>query len=156
MPEASREIDAAVQLLYDAFASQPRRAHLDFCDHCVSPQEADALVRTPIRDISADLLQVFVLNAMSETWGSWEDLQCYLPRILELVASGDLGRYDVSGLFSGMGIRWREWPEAQQHALTAYLTALWRLILAEHSRPGSFDVPDVLEAAQVMGITVTA
>lgn len=154
MPDVSRELRAAVHRLYKVFASQPRRAKIEFCDHCVSPQEAEALVTTPLQEVGADLLRVFVLNAMSETWGDWEDLRFYLPRVLELVAMGKLDRYDIMGLFSGMGLRWHDWPQDQHDALASYLAALWRATLTGYWLPSNLDVLDVLEAAGDLGVPI--
>lgn len=54
-----------------------------------------------------------------------------------------------------MGIRWRDWPQDQQHALTRYLTALWRVTLTEYWHPRRLDALGVLEAAGDLGISVT-
>src|SRR5215471_14904864 len=111
-------LSEAVRALYDAFASRSRRAEIesDACDHCVSRQEARALARTPLNQISADLLSTFILNASSWTWGTPDDLWYYLPRILELVATGGLDSYDLWSLFPVMGLYWGDWPEEQQDA----------------------------------------
>ncbi len=49
MPERPlpQQLDAAIGQVYDVFASRPRRAQIEFCEHCVSPQEAEALAKTP-------------------------------------------------------------------------------------------------------------
>ena len=154
MPDELRELDAAVRQLYDAFAARQRRGQLDFCAHCVSPQEAEALIESPLGDLSADLLRVFVLNAISETWGTPDDLWYYLPRVLEFVAIGEFSRYDISGLFIAVSLRWRNWPLDQQDALTGYLTALWKAIIAGYRLPGKLDVVDVLEAVSDLGISM--
>src|SRR5262249_33146268 len=120
-------LNEAVRALYDAFASRSRRAEIEFdaCDHCVSLEEARALARTPLRDIDAGVLSAFILNASSETWGTADDLWYYLPRILELVATGEFNSDDLWSLFTVMGLRWRDWPQEQQEAVGRYMSALW-------------------------------
>jgi hypothetical protein len=118
----------------------------------VSPQEARALARAPLRDINGELLSTFILNAVSETWGTPDDLWYYLPRILELVASGDLNSYDLRSLFPVMGMQWRSWPRDQQDAMNAYMTALWQATVTRVWHPGSLSVLDVLEAAGDLGL----
>lgn len=76
----------------------------------------------------------------------------YLPRVLEFVAIGEFGRYEVSGLFSAISIRWRDWPQDQQDALAGYLAARWSATIAGYWYPGRLDVLDVLEAAGDLGI----
>src|SRR5215469_2345641 len=124
MAEEFPDVDSAIRRLYAAFAARPRSPRLDFCDHCVSAEDAEALVSLPLRDLGADLLRDFVFNAISWTWGEPDDVWYYLPRVLEFVVSGELGRYDVSGLFTAISTRWRDWPSDQQDALARYLTAL--------------------------------
>jgi len=147
-------LNEAVRALYDAFASRSRRAEIEFdaCDHCVSPEEARALARTPLRDIDAGVLSTFILNASSETWGTADDLWYYLPRILELVATGEFNSYDLWSLFSVMGLRWRDWPQDQQDAVGRYVNALWQATLAGYWHPVKLSVVEVLQAAADLGL----
>jgi hypothetical protein len=148
-------VNEAVKALYDAFATRSRRAEIEFdaCDHCVSPQEAGALARTPLDQISADLLSTFILNASSWTWGTPDDLWFYLPRILELVANGGLDSYGLWSLFPVMGLYWRDWPQAQQDAVSGFLSALWHATVTGYWHPGRLSVLDVLEAAGSLGLS---
>src|SRR5262249_35347172 len=151
-------LNEAVRALYDAFASRSRRAEIEFdaCDHCVSPEEARALARTPLRDIDAGVLSTFILNASSETWGTADDLWYYLPRILELVATGEFNSDDLWSLFTVMGLRWRDWPQEQQEAVGRYMSALWLATLAGYWHPVKLSVVEVLEAAAVPGLPTAA
>ena len=152
MPDQLNGLNRSVKALYDVFASRSRRAEIEFdaCDHCVSPQEARALARTPLREIDAEVLSTFILNATSWTWGTPDDLWYYVPRILELAANGGLNRYDIWGLFSVMGRHWRDWPEEQQDAVSSYMSELWQAIIAGY--PGNLSVLDVLEDAGELGL----
>jgi hypothetical protein len=147
-------LNEAVRALYDAFARRPRRAEIEFdaCDHCVSPEEARALARTPLHDIDAEVLSTFILSASSETWGTADDLWYYLPRILELVAIGEFNSHDLWSLFSVMGPRWRDWPQEQQDAVGRYMSALWHAAVAGYWHPVKLSVLDVLEAAGDLGL----
>jgi hypothetical protein len=147
MPVESLTLDAAIERLYDSFAAWPRSEQLDFCSHCVLPDEAAALARTPLRDLGSELLKLFLFNALSWTWGEPDDLWHYLPRILELLADGELGDYELDMLFTAAGGVWRDWPQDQQDALTGYLTALWRAVLSGDQRTAGLSVPGLLQAA---------
>ena len=147
-------LSEAVRALYDAFANCSRRAEIEFdaCDHCVSPEEARALARTPLHDIDAQVLSAFILNASSETWGTPDDLWYYLPRILDLVATGEFNRNDLWSLFTVMGLQWRDWPQDQQDAVGRYMSALWQATLAGYWHPVKLSVLEVLEAAGDLGL----
>jgi hypothetical protein len=154
MPEKLQELDTAVERLYDAFSAvQPRDdLRTDLCDHCVSAQEAEMLTATPLRDINAGLLRHFMSHALAFTWGTPDDLQHFLPRILELVAAGEYNSIDTTSLFSSLP--WHEWPPAHQAALAWYMTALWRATITTTWQPLTLDALDVLEAAADLGMPV--
>jgi hypothetical protein len=157
IPDMSDErpgVDQAVRALYGAFASRSRRAEIEFdaCDHCVSPQEASALASTPLDQISAELLSTFILNAESWTWGTPDDLWYYLPRILDLVATGGLDRHGLWSLFPVMGMSWQDWPQEQQDAVSGFLNALWQQTVTGYRHPCSLSVVDVLEAGGSLGL----
>lgn len=156
MPGQPSELDAAVRQLYDAFAYCRPRAELrdDFCAHCVSQAEADALVSPPVRDLEPALLRAFVSEAISWTWGSPDDLWCYLPRVLELVTVGEFGSHDFGRLFFVMSLGWRDWPHDQRDAVTSYLNALWRATIGGYWLPSKLDALDLLEAAGDLGVPV--
>ena len=148
-------LSEAVRALYDAFANCSRRAEIEFdaCDHCVSPEEARALARTPLHYIDAQVLSAFILNASSETWGTaGHRARYYLPRISELVATGEFNRNDLWSLFSVMGPQWRDWPQEQQDAVGRYMSALWQATLAGYWHPVKLSVLEVLEAAGDLGL----
>lgn len=155
MPDERNALDEAVRALYEAFASRSRRAGIEFdaCDHCVSPQEARALARTPLDQITADLLYTFILNATCWTWGTPDDLWYYVPRILELVATTGLDSLSLGRLFPVMGWCWREWPQEQQDAVSGFITALWRATITGYGYPSRLTVLDVLEAAGSLGLS---
>ena len=110
------------------------------------------LAATALRDISPGLLRHFMWNALACTWGTPDDLEHYLPRILELVASGEFDSIDTGSLFRRLP--WREWPGCERAALSGYLTALWRATITTNRPPGTLDLLDVLEVAADLGMSV--
>jgi hypothetical protein len=154
MPDQRDGVSEAVRALYDTFASRSRRAEIEFdaCDHCVSPQEATALARTPLDQIGADLLSTFILNASSWTWGTPDDLWYYLPRILDLVAAGNLDRSSLWSLFPVIGLYWRDWPREQQDAVEGFITAQWLATITGYWHPSRLSVLDLLEASGSLGL----
>jgi hypothetical protein len=112
------------------------------------------LVSTPIRDLEPTLLRAFVSEAISWTWGTPDDVWCYLPRVLELVAVGEFGPVDIGRLFFVIGLGWRAWRHDQRDAVTSYLNALWRATIGGYWLPCSLDVLDLLEAAGDLGVPV--
>lgn len=139
------ELAAAVAELYTVFARHPLAEQIGYCDHCVGDDEALVLQQVPLRELTADQLDRYTRKAMS-TWGDAADFQHFLPRLLELVATGaqDDG-YLLGKTFRDIRRCGRDWPTDQHAAVERFLMALWRQTLAAHD--ATFTPADVLEAA---------
>ncbi|WP_127503809.1 hypothetical protein [Actinoplanes solisilvae] len=84
----------AVEELYVAFAPNRRGQPISYCGHCISDEEASVLQRTPLRELTAGDLERYTFKAMG-TWGEEADLRHFLPRILELFATGEQNDHSV-------------------------------------------------------------
>ena len=127
----------AIEGLYATFASYPLRHPVVGCPCCVSRADQELIASKVLRQLNGYDLERFVWKAMS-TWGDENDFRHFLPRVLELM-SDVRERRDLPDLFiifrklcSG---HWELWPQQEQEAITTYLLAFWRWILAGH--PGS-------------------
>ncbi|WP_424950996.1 hypothetical protein [Deinococcus sp.] len=126
------ELEKAVAGLYRAFADVPRPRQVTGCTHCcISEEELARLVSVPREALTADELETYSSNLLT-TVGSEADFRYFLPRILELVAHGELQRMGVGWeLQSLRSLPWTTWPGEQVDAVQAYLLAWWRQALSE-------------------------
>jgi hypothetical protein len=69
----------ALENLYQCFAPYQLAAHVEGCPCCVSPDEAKALARVPLRDATGQELLSFSFSALT-TWGTEVDLKHFLYR----------------------------------------------------------------------------
>jgi hypothetical protein len=108
-------VERALEKQYDAFQIPAPRA-IDGCPCCSDPDELDALVRTPRRQLTAEQLTSYAFSALL-TVGDVNDLRHYWPRLAELSISGEL-LVDPEIVFSKPRHGdWRTWPDPEQAAL---------------------------------------
>jgi hypothetical protein len=70
------------------------------------------------------------------TWGGVEELKHFLPRILDIVATGDFGYPDLEVVFSKLRhADWRRWPQQEVRSVEQYLAAKWRTVLGVFPAP---------------------
>ncbi|WP_201388103.1 hypothetical protein [Ktedonobacter sp. SOSP1-85] len=118
--------------MYGTFASYPLRHPVIGCPCCVSRADQERIASKVLRQLDGYDLERFTWKAMS-TWGDEDDFKHFLPRILELVSDAQ-ERRDLPYLFVIFGKLGycKEWTEQEREAVTNYLLALWRWILAGH------------------------
>ncbi|MEV6371781.1 hypothetical protein [Micromonospora musae] len=142
----------AIDRLYPAFRRHPRPSRMAYCSHCIAPAEVAALLNTPLRALTGQQLRRFAGKAVT-TWGDVADLRYFLPRLLELVATGGIDDPIVPARLLGLvGEHWRTWPRDEQQAIETYLDAWWRQTLTVF--PAPIEVDDVLAAIGATGVDI--
>jgi len=114
---------AAIDGLYEAFATRPLRECTERCEHCATVEDERALHAAPLRQVGAEAMARYATRAMT-TWGDERDFAHFLPRILEIVAQDSWPDAEVV-LAKLRRAGWRTWPGAEQRAVERYLSALW-------------------------------
>ncbi len=78
-PLRSAALTEVVDRTYDIFARHKLVGPLDVCTACcVTPEEAETLTKTPLRDLSCELLRQFNDSAPSKTNPSFDQLNYFL------------------------------------------------------------------------------
>ncbi len=124
----------AIEKLYATFASYPLHHPVVGCTCCVSKADQDRITSKALRQLDGSDLERFTWKAMS-TWGDENDFRHFLPRVLELMSDAQERRNlpDLFVVFGKLSYGHCEmWPKQEQEAITNYLLALWRWILAGH------------------------
>lgn len=85
-----------------------------------------------LRELQGEDLSRYAFKAMT-TWGNVNDFKHFLPRILELMRGDELNIHASTVLGKLKYGRWGSWESAEQKAVTAFLIAWWKHILAHHS-----------------------
>jgi hypothetical protein len=140
--DSSGPLRDAIEDVYRVFAGYRLKPHTEGCPHCVSDRDHALIHSRPLRLLEPDDLNRFTFKAMT-TWGDENDFRHFLPRILELLVSGDpdwsVDTEIVLGKLARAG--WWQWPEREQAALRTLLRLRWSDGLAHdlRSRQSHFD-----------------
>lgn len=122
----------AIENLYLTFAEYPLPKWTDPCMHYHDKDEELLLHNKPLRDLGPDDLETYVWDALL-TWGSEDTFKHFLPRIFELTVEYEWTinpEIIIDKLHHG---DWHKWPEEEQESVSAYLMAVWQMILSEES-----------------------
>ncbi|MGW0433459.1 hypothetical protein ACWDV4_13100 [Micromonospora sp. NPDC003197] len=146
-------MEAAVEALYQVFARYPLIESVAYCDHCVDPEQVADLHHTPLRRLTDKQLGPLLFNSMT-TWGDQRYLNHFLPRLLELVASGDMNEWSYpSFLPYRIGGLWRSAVDDERRAIGDFVAAWWQQ--ATSTYPGMCDPSEVLDTIAECGRSVT-
>jgi hypothetical protein len=70
------------------------------------------------------------------TVGTEEDFRYFVPRLLELVVTGEFRQYDVEIAFGKIERSgWDDWPSYRRDVAATLLEVFWSATLAEYPRP---------------------
>lgn len=122
-------LTAAIDRLYKVFARYEVVGMVEGCACCVSEADKLRLHSKPLQQLSAGDLERYAWKAMT-TWGETEDFKHFLPRLLELLATGcrfDLDADTVVGKI--LYADWKDWPEEEREAVVRFLRAWWRIAI---------------------------
>jgi hypothetical protein len=146
------DLNAAVEELYQTFAEVPLAEQVDFCAHCVDPERVETLRRVPLRRLAPEHLGPLMCKATT-TWGDLTYFTHFLPRLLELLAAGDMEEWSYpSFLPSRLARCLTEGTESQRSAIDDFLRAWWFSTLS--SWPSPCQARDVLDTIDRSGLRV--
>jgi hypothetical protein len=147
----------SVNELYRAYALVPLNPDVDFCHHCVSPEQVAALHSYPLREIPADTIRRLLTKGLS-TWGDESYFRHFLPRLLELTAAGALNDSSVGTYLPWRLSRCLEAGTAEERiALERFLNAWWTDTLSRYPAPlDALAVYEMITAAGQPGAPLLA
>ncbi len=100
------------------------------------------LFSTPLHKLSSDDLSNFIFKAIS-TWGELTDLKHFLPRILELTASGD-PPFDTDTVYDKLKYaNWKNWESNERTAINEFNLALWENLFSDEGSQSVYMIQEV-------------
>jgi hypothetical protein len=121
----SLQLTTIIETLYAIFAPYPLTDAFGDCSW-LKAETVQAIRSKPLRSLDASDLEVYV----DHVWycGGEPNYRHFLPRILDLFASGHLILFSVEMLLYDLASD--KWSDAEHDAIHAYLLALWDAMLA--------------------------
>ena len=120
----TRDIERAIEKLYETFSVYPFKSTMEGCPCCVSNSDKEKIHSKPLKALEEEDISRYAFKAMT-TWGDIQDFKHYLPRIFELTATTDF----IVGSFVVLGKleygKWRTWPQEEQAIIENFLYTWW-------------------------------
>lgn len=135
----------SVAELYRVFARYPLREDVSYCDHCVDPAEVRALHQTALHEATADQLGRLMVNY--STWGDPAYHRHFLPRLLELTASGALNGWGYSTFLPASLSTWSSGTVPERAALDRFIATWWQATLV--TWPARCEPREILELVEM-------
>lgn len=128
-PATLTHLRNALDRVYRAF-DRPVPKAIEGCPCCIRKRNTDALLRTPLRELSGTTLWPYVSGAFL-TVGAADDFRYFLPRILDVSIHDPGNMLDPEVVLGKLDLaRWRSWPSAEQEAVEAFIDAWFDHALA--------------------------
>lgn len=79
------ELTEIIEKSYLIFSQYKLGNTLEVCPHCVTEEEIKPLLKTPLREISGEMLYVYYSSAQNGSARELYEMKYFLPRVLELM-----------------------------------------------------------------------
>lgn len=102
--------------------------------HCVSKEDVDELVKTPLRQVSKDLLHISYYESARnfsdrELW----EMKHFLPRVLEMVSNFEFPCHSEEIVFTRLDLNESEkWPKEERAVLDDFAKAFFKKCLSTY------------------------
>lgn len=128
MTKANKELQLAIDLIYEEFGSCEKPSFIPYCECCMDEDEISILLNTNLKELSAKELEKYTRKLLF-TVGDVSDLQYFLPRILEILANNE-GMTDYEIVLEKLELaNWKSWTVKQRQCVENLLIEIWKQAL---------------------------
>ncbi len=119
-----KELDRAVERLYEVFRVYPLRPVIDSCPHCKLEESEARLHARSLRELGWQDLEDYAFKAMT-TFGDVDDFKHFIPRLLELCLPVDAAwPFEPDVVLEKLAYaEWKSWPRPESEAVRAFVDA---------------------------------
>jgi hypothetical protein len=156
-PATLARVRTALEKVYRAFDGSVPKA-IEGCPCCIRRRNTDALLGTPLRELSGTTLWPYASGAFL-TVGAVDDFRYLLPRILDVSIHDPGNMLDPEVVLGKLDLaRWRSWPSAEQEAIETFIDVWFDHALAtdlsgaQQGEVASTDAEAVLCGAALAGM----
>ncbi|MCP5023776.1 MAG: hypothetical protein GY930_18665 [bacterium] len=136
--EIESPVDKLGRLVEEAYLlfgkSSPHTGAIQTCGCCVGDAFEKEINATPLRELTAEQIAVHGQSAYQRS----VDIRCMVPRVFELIASGDdpIGStFQFYINWDAEGGDWRSWPEEEKELLQGLAEACFEIAFDWPKRP---------------------
>ncbi|MBO2008712.1 hypothetical protein [Hymenobacter negativus] len=140
-------LPALIDAAYELFAPYTVGATLDVCKVCcVSDAEEQRLLGTPLRTVSAAVLDAgYFSSARSGSEREYWELKHFLPRLLELVTQFDFPMHSTEITFSRLDLHLpTQWTGPERALLQTFAEVFFARCVGQYPLPGGASLTELL------------
>ena len=146
-----------IEEAYRLFASYSITPPLTVCDcgNCITGEEIKALVSTPLRELSRDLIDTYISAMFESEDKAIMELRYFLPRMLELLSQGEILYIDEGFSLSKCHFEHTHiWKEEEIAFMERFAKAFFDEVLEEESPDLCDSVEDWLVCFGLSGLPI--
>ena len=146
-----------IEEAYRLFASYSITPPLTVCDcgNCITGEEIKALVSTPLRELSRDLIDTYISAMFENEDKAIIELRYFLPRMLELLSQGEILYIDEGFSLSKCHFEHTHiWKEEEIAFMERFAKAFFDEVLEEESPDLCDSVEDWLVCFGLSGLPI--
>ena len=146
-----------IEEAYRLFASYSITPPLTVCDcgNCITGEEIKALVSTPLRELSRDLIDTYISAMFESEDKAIMELRYFLPRMLELLSQGKILYIDEGFSLSKCHFEHTHiWKEGEIAFMERFAKAFFDEVLEEESPDLCDSVEDWLVCFGLSGLPI--
>lgn len=153
----NRKLIPYIEEAYRLFASYSITPPLTVCDcgNCITGEEIKALVSTPLRELSRDLIDTYISAMFESEDKAIVELRYFLPRMLELLSVGETLYIDEGFSLSRCHFEYTHiWKEEEIAFMERFAKAFFDEVLEEESPDLCDSVEDWLVCFGLSGLPI--
>ena len=146
-----------IEEAYRLFASYSITPPLTVCDcgNCITGEEIKALVSTPLRELSRDLIDTYISAMFESEDKAIMELRYFLPRMLELLSQGEILYIDEGFSLSKCHFEREDiWKPAERAFMERFAKTFFDEVLEEESPDLCDSVEDWLVCFGLSGLSI--
>ena len=93
--EIKNKLKETVEKSFQIFSKYKLGKTLEVCLHCVTAEEVEPLLKTPLREISKEMIYNYYSSAQNYGEQEFYEMKYFLPRVLELLTEFEFPYHSV-------------------------------------------------------------
>jgi hypothetical protein len=153
------KLQKIVEEAYELFQGYRIGKELHLCSHCVSDEEMIQLINTPLREVSAQLMNLsYYFSAHDGTAQELHEMKHFLPRVMELVAHRQDVTHSTELNFDRLQIVGKpgSWSNTEIELLNCFAEEHFLMCITEYPSINGFDAQSVFVMYGYAGLNIEA
>jgi len=133
-----------VEKSYEVFGKYKLGNTLEVCLHCVTAEEVEPLLKTPLREISKEMIYEYYSSAQSYGEQELYEMKYFLPRVLELLTKFEFPYHSVEISLSRFNLEKNNFEIEEKDILNQFAKSYFALCLEIYPLPDFENIDSII------------